>query len=293
MKLSLLLFFIFNSICTFSQSNDSSFVNYHWTNPTKTYHLPKKLKEISGIAFIDENLIACIEDEHGILYLFDFKKGKIKKEIEFAEDGDYEDLAIEDKNIFILRNDGELFKIKDFQSKNPEFSHFPSNVPAQDNEGICYDSSSKNILIACKGKFGKGLVNQFRREIHLFNLDDLKTSETPLFTIKIDSVIDYANKNKIPLPIKIKNDSTIQVLKLRMSSLAIHPVSNDIYILSSFDHSIFIFNQKGDLKHMEILDEKLFPQAEGITFMKNGNLLISNEGKGILPTIIELKPKEN
>lgn len=76
-----------------------------------------------------------------------------------------------------------------------------------------------------------------------------------------------------------------------MSAIAIHPVTRDFYILSAFDHAIFIFSQTGELKHLEFLNPELFPQAEGISFLANGNMLISNEGDGKTQNIIELKPR--
>ncbi|MGC9342766.1 MAG: hypothetical protein ACP5E3_08705, partial [Bacteroidales bacterium] len=49
--------------------------------------------------------------------------------------------------------------------------------------------------------------------------------------------------------------------------------------ISSRDKLLFVFNMNGNIEHIEILDPLLFRQAEGISFMKNGDMLISNEGK--------------
>lgn len=288
MKLLLFIHLCFLTTFLCAQRVDSLIHNYNWTTPSQIYELPKSLKEISGLTVLNDSLIGCIEDEHGFFYVYNINTKKLEKEIPFGEDGDYEGVTSIVNSIYILRSDGELFKIENYIDKKPKIQHFSCQVPAQDNEGICYDPISKKLLIACKGKFGKGLVNQYRREIHLYDVMKNKVIEKPLFTINIDSVIAFANKKEIKLPIKTKNDSTIQVMKMRMSGIAIHPTTKDIYILSAFDDAVFIFSQKGELKHLQLLDPILFPQAEGIDFLPNGDLLISNEGKEVSPTIVRL-----
>jgi hypothetical protein len=42
----------------------------------------------------------------------------------------------------------------------------------------------------------------------------------------------------------------------------------------------------GTIDSMERLDKDLFAQPEGITFMENGDMLISNEGAKGIPTIV-------
>ncbi len=291
-KYILPIIFLLFPISVWSQKSETKVIHYNWKEPAKIYTLPKALKEISGISVINDSLIGCIEDEHGIFYLYDLKKNKIQKEIKFSDDGDYEDLTIVKKDVYVLRNDGEIFKIENYQKKKPVLTHFPSLVPAHDNEGICYDKNSEKLLIACKGKFGKGLTNQFRREIHTYPLKGNKTDTLPLFIIKVDTLLNFAKREKIQLPTKIKNETVVSILKLRMSGLAIHPTTNDVYIVSSFDHAIFIFTQEGKLKNIQLLDEKIFPQSEGIHFSENGDLYISNEGKGILPTIVKISSIE-
>jgi hypothetical protein len=41
-----------------------------------------------------------------------------------------------------------------------------------------------------------------------------------------------------------------------------------------------------DLEHVEQLNPALFNKAEGITFLENGDMLISNEGQSKKPTVL-------
>lgn len=279
----------------FTQTKDSlvqstNFVNYQWNSPSIELNLSHVLSEVSGISVINDSLFACIDDEHGVLYIYNFNSESIVSQIPFGEPGDYEGVAFANEIIYVLRSDGELFEISDFNSINPKISHFPSNVPSLDNEGLFYDSINNNLLIACKGKFGKGIVNQYRREVHIFDLTNKVHFDDFLFNIDIFSAAEFALSKGLELPTKLKNDSVQTIFKVRMSGLAMHPITRDVYILSAFDNAILIFSEAGYLKHIELFDSDLYPRPEGISFQRNGNLIISNENKKTGGTIIVLKP---
>jgi hypothetical protein len=49
---------------------------------------------------------------------------------------------------------------------------------------------------------------------------------------------------------------------------------------------LFIFEPGGALLDIEKLDHKIFNQAEGIAFINNGDMLITNEAKNAQPTLL-------
>jgi uncharacterized protein YjiK len=97
-------------------------------------------------------------------------------------------------------------------------------------------------------------------------------------------------KNKIHIATKTKkkSGSTEPNLKFRTSAIAINPISKKLFLLSATDHLLFIFNVDGKVEHIEQLNPKLFNKAEGITFLENGDLIISNEGENNKPTLLRL-----
>ena len=48
----------------------------------KKWELPEILNEVSGISWLSENTIACVEDEDGIIFIYDLKKQKIIQQIQ-------------------------------------------------------------------------------------------------------------------------------------------------------------------------------------------------------------------
>jgi hypothetical protein len=45
--------------------------------PTRTYTLPEELLEISALTDVDEHTVACVQDEHAMMYLLDLRSGAI------------------------------------------------------------------------------------------------------------------------------------------------------------------------------------------------------------------------
>ena len=62
---------------------------YDLTAPDAHYELHDDLYEISGISWYSHNKLACIQDEKGIIYLFDEVTGKISDSYPLAKNGDY------------------------------------------------------------------------------------------------------------------------------------------------------------------------------------------------------------
>ena len=67
---------------------------YHVNQPLQSWELSKSLVEISGLGYIDEDRLACVQDEKGNIYIFNLDSGKIESKIDFGDDGDYEGLEI-------------------------------------------------------------------------------------------------------------------------------------------------------------------------------------------------------
>jgi uncharacterized protein YjiK len=64
------------------------------------------------------------------------------------------------------------------------------------------------------------------------------------------------------------------------SAIGINPLTKKLFILSSSDHMLFIFNMSGEIEHIEMLNPMIFNNAEGISFYPNGDMIITNEGGG-------------
>jgi uncharacterized protein YjiK len=255
--------------------------------------LPDTLHEVSGITEVDKNTLACIQDENGIVFIYDIRANEIKRQIKFGADGDYEGIARVNNTLYVLRSDGVLFQIKDFMTTSKSTKSYRTGVPASNNEGLCYDAENHRLLIAAKGKVGKGPEYKNRREIYSFDLKTMKLDQNPAIVFDVEQIAAFAISSGISLPTRTKKKGEIiePFLKFTTSAIAIHPISNELYLLSSTDHLLMIFDITGKIKHIEKLNTLHFNKPEGIIFLENGDVLISNEGQDHHPTLLRFNYK--
>ncbi len=124
---------------------------YKFDQPDKVFEMPHKLKEISGFDRIDDDHFACIEDERGIIYICDLKKESITNEIKFSNRGDFEDVALNGDTAYVLRSDGVIFRIVNYNT-SPVTSILNTLLNSKANtEGLYFDKNNHRLLIACKG----------------------------------------------------------------------------------------------------------------------------------------------
>ena len=62
------------------------------------------------------------------------------------------------------------------------------------------------------------------------------------------------------------------------SEIAIHPVTNEIYITDGRNPKLLILDASGAIKKLYQLNKNEFSQPEGLTFKPDGEMLIANEG---------------
>jgi uncharacterized protein YjiK len=270
-----------------TQENDAV-PGYELASPDTTFTLPHILHEISGLTHIDSNLFACIQDEDGIIFIYDAISNGIKRQIVFNGHGDYEGIARVGSTIYVLRNDGTLFEVADYKSRDFRLSSFRTGIPAKSNEGLCYDSDNNSLLIACKGKTGRGSELKEHRAIYAFDLKTKTLSSKPCFDFDVRRVEQFALDNAITLPrMEVKKGKGSKPhIRLEISAIGIHPLTKKLYCLSAKDYLLFVFDEKGILEHIGALNPAMFNKSEGIAFFGNGDMLISNEGEDKKPTLL-------
>lgn len=235
---------------------------YNLNEPNKVWRLPKALNEISGISLSSQEEIICINDEQGKLFVYDLKNKTITKKIPFAKKGDYEDVAIKGNTAFVLRSDGTIFEVSNYKGTLTTIKHKTFLTKKDDAEGLFFDEDKNRLLIACKGNSNNKKDN-YTRLVHEFLLKDNHLNSNPVLTISQNEINKTYNLKNIIAP----------------SGIAIHPISKNIFILSSVNKILAEYTQGGKLQKIYSLDYSHFEQPEGISFDKNGDLYISNEAK--------------
>lgn len=236
------------------------------------WNLPIILEEVSGIAFLDKERIAAVQDEEGIIFIYNLTSRKIEQQIPFAKNGDYEGIALVGATAYVLRSDGAIFEVQNFQEENRMVTMYETGLEAVYNsEGLCYDPTGNRLLIAIKDKAGDDF-----KPVFAFDLKTKALQEEPAFKIYFgDRVFDILDQ---------KPAHTV----IRPSEINIHPETGNIYILEGKVPKLLVLDPKGNPLELYMLDLEQFPQAEGLAFSPDGELYISNESNNNPPNILKI-----
>lgn len=241
----------------------------------KSWEVPEVLVEISGIANVDAQNFACVQDELGSIFLFNTASSEITKKIDFAGPGDYEGIALAGANAYVVRSDGHIFEVENFNSESLIVHEYPTFLTASQNvESLSYDRSHHRLLLITKGADPNS--NDYKG-IYAFDLNSKKLSSNPVFKIDL-------------------NDETLQKMtgkksgnEFQPSDIEIHPSTREIYILQGVQPGLLVLDTEGRIKKCYQMDKKNFPQAEGLSFSSAGDMFISNEGKKGKGNILQVK----
>ena len=224
------------------------------------FDMPERLIEISGLVYLEEDLFAAIQDENGTIFIYKTDNESIEQEIKFGNDGDYEDIAIVDKDAYVLKSDGTLYEIKNYREDGFEVTTFDGiKAKKPDFEGLCYDKKRNRLLIGRKDNEKKW---ENYKHIYAFDLVSKKISDEPVYRIDLQNEI-FGNNN---------------VEGFSPSAIGIHPKTGELYILEGKEGKLLLMTSDGNPKTLYSLSKNLFSQPEGITFSPEGNLFVSNEG---------------
>jgi len=259
-------------------------VGYDLSIPDRTIILPPVLLEISGITVIDSTSVACVQDEHGMVFIFDIVKNEIRDQFTFHYPGDYEGITKAGRSFYILRSDGTLFETGMDQS-SVSANQIAAVGPPADYEGLCYDHLNQRLLIVPKNNPERKSGNKKKHPVYGIDLSPGRIPGKKLPEFDLQAVSRYVSDNNIEVPDDKKN------INLRVSDIGIHPLTNMLYVISAVNRMLFVFDEDGTVNYIETLNRDLFNMPEGISFMDNGDMLISNEGRTNPPVILLFKYK--
>lgn len=244
---------------------------YNLSAPQKVISFQGKLTEISGIGYYQQGNIVAIEDEAGLITVIDYEKEEITGQYPFAKNGDFEGITVAGERVYVLRSNGKIYDVQDLGQVSQKDKKYKTPFSTlNDLEGISYYEKEKGLLMACKGStkvFPDVDSGDDERLFYIFDLIKKELRREPAFRL------DFAEVRKL-------TGVNITPKLFRPSGIAVHPLSGDIYIISSTAGMMLVVSPDGTPKWASSLRREQFPQPEGICFSPQGTLFISNEGRG-------------
>lgn len=242
------------------------------------WDMPTELEEISGIAFVAKNKIACVQDEDGIIFIYNLATESVEKTIDFAKAGDYEALSIVDSTAYVMNSNGLLHEIQDFMGTSFRTNQFQTPFSGKNNmESLTADTLNNRLLMAVKDQDPN---SETYKGIYGFDLHSKEVSLIPIFKIQ---------RNDPIFKTSISDDDGGNTDAFYPSDMAINPLDGNIYVLEAKNPRLLILDPKGKPIALHTLHEESFPQPEGITFAPDGTLYIANEGKNGMANILEVE----
>ncbi len=271
MKISIPLFkliLLFTGIalysCNTSEPSYKSPLGYDLNKGEKTI-MPESLQEISGIAFYNgrPDTMYAIQDEQGKLYYFPVGK-KASTHAKFGKQGDYEDVAICNETVVVLRSNGLLLTFPFSAAKYPEIenvSEWKDMLPKGEYESMYADNTDNKIYVLCKNC--KADKSSEHISGFIFQLSGDSLVAVANFSIDVSQVEALAEDKK---------------MNFRPSCISKNPKTNEWYIVSSVNKLLVVLDTSWKVKEVFELNPSIFRQPEGIAFDNQNNLYISNEG---------------
>lgn len=249
---------------------------YAFDRPDAQHELAESLEEISGLAVLDDGTLAAVQDEDGILYILDSSSAEILDERTFGPSGDYEALAIGAGRLFILESGGTLFQFDDWTGSTIEGSEIDLDLPRGcDAEGLRYDPEDDRLLVSCKEDPGPDLEQQ--KAIFAFDTEGRLLSEQPVYVLDPDAFTISVEDHPVNEAVRSALSERVDLSGFKPSELAVHPLSGELFVLSSVREAVLSMGRDGVVTGVWKLPETLLDQPEGMDFLPSGDLFISSE----------------
>jgi uncharacterized protein YjiK len=229
----------------------------------KQWKLPKRLREISGLALTADERLLAVADEKAIVYELDFQEGKIVKSFALGNPvvrADFEGIAVLGDTIWLMTSDGLLFAAEEGpDGRAVRYQNYDTGHGDYcELEGLAQDPSAGTLILACKDTGSK------KRGLKLFEWSVSKSG--------IEHVRD------ISLP-ESAITGRINKKRINPSGIAIDPRTGERVLVAARQDALVRLTPNGTLSEAIILAAKgRHKQAEGIEMTKDGRMLIADEG---------------
>lgn len=255
-------------------------------HPESISILPLGVKPFTDFAIMDSTHLVCLDEEIGGVLLYDIVSNQSQG---------YLPTGIDSKIIEVSKIDSTIILVDEKMSVHFLLPPYDSTSITTEsvNEGnwistgMCLHEATKRLFFISKIDAEDESKSYF---IYSYNLNHRILNEIPLFEIKPQEIEIFAINNNLVLPENkvITEGDTVSGFSFVPEVMAIHPKTNEIYILSSENRSLAVFNQFGQIVNYTVLDQEIFQTPKAMTFHPNGDLLLTNSDL-MNPSVIRIK----
>ena len=243
-------------------------------HPESVTNLPMGVNAFTDFVIMDSTHLICLDDQIGGVLVYDMVSNKSQGYLPTGIDSKITEVTKIDSTIILVDDRMDLhFLLPPYDSTSITTESLREK--SWISSGMCLHEQTKRLFFVAESDIENEVQNHL---IYTFNLNQRKLSERPLFEIKPEDIEFFAISNNITLPSNRldENGDTVDVFSFKPDVIAVHPKTNEIYVLSTIDRSLAVYNQFGQVVNFTTLNEELFSQPKAMTFFPNGDLLLTN-----------------
>ncbi len=243
-------------------------------HPESVMSLPMGINAFTDFVIMDSTHLICLDDQIGGVLVYDLISNKSQGYLPTGIDSKITEVTKIDSTIILVDEKMDLhFLLPPYDSSSITTESLREK--SWISSGMCLHEQTKRLFFVAESDIENEVQNHL---IYTFNLNQRKLSERPLFEIKPEDIELFAISNNISLPSNRLDDhgDTVEFFSFKPDVIAVHPKTNDIYVLSCVDRSLAVYNQFGQVVNFTTLSQELFSQPKAMTFFPNGDLLLTN-----------------
>ena len=246
-----------------------SLASYSLKAETATHwKLPGRLEEISGLAMTRDHRLLAHNDEAGVIYELDYRRGSILKTFALTDmvkpvADDFEGIAAVEDRIYLATSSGRLYECREGTAgQSVLFNVYTTGIGRDcEIEALAYDAEERMLLLMCKNSRGAARQNQLT--IYRWSIDAKELSEGAHTVIP---VVDFARH--------------LKGKKFQPSGIELHPASGNYFVVAARQQAIAELTPAGQVLAVRRFSAPWHRQVEGITFAADSALIVADEGAG-------------
>lgn len=234
--------------------------------PEQQWRLPTQLREISGLAVAPDGRVFTHDDERAVIYEIDAVQGRLVKSFGLddpIETGDFEGLAItRSGDFYMITSAGILFRFREAANgARAPFETIDTGLGSVcEIEGLAHLQADNSLIVACKRNHDRAMRDEV--SLYAFTLSGQSQRATAWLSVPEATLAQAAG-----------------VRRFRPSSVDIDPATGRVLLLSASEGAFAELARTGEVLSARALGPG-HPQAEGVTVLPDGVLLIADEGGG-------------
>lgn len=231
--------------------------------PLAMWILPPELREISGLALTADARLLAHDDERGIVYVIDPRRGVMLKRFSLGEKGlhaDFEGITVTPTAIYLLASNGNLYQFDEgADGERVRYTLHNTRLGREcEFEGVAFEPVSARLLMPCKNVGEKSLRDKL--VIYRWHLQKTESPRLSMLTIPLAQVIG-SNGWK----------------SLHPSDVTVDPATGNYVLIAAQEKAFVEITPAGEVVRSGPLPGGA-RQPEGVAITADSILIVSDEG---------------